>query len=88
MFLCFCYREEPTAVALHLLEVLGIGVELITQIKIVQKGIAFIADIYEAGVEPRHELLHLSQVDVANREGSLARFVLVFHEPLVFKQCD
>ena len=53
-----------------------------------QESVALVANIYEAGVKTRHELLHLGDLDVANREIGRALLVLVFHEPLVFEQGD
>ena len=51
-----------------------------------QKGVALIAHIYEAGVESWHQFLDLSQIDVADRESSLTWLALVFHQSFVFEQ--
>ena len=53
-----------------------------------KKGVTLITDIYKAGVQPRHQFLDLCHVDVSNREAGLSRLALVFHQPLVFEQCN
>lgn len=53
-----------------------------------KKGVTFITHIYEARIESRHKLLDLCDVDVANRETGLTRFVLILHQPLVLKQSN
>ena len=51
-----------------------------------QESVALIAYIDETGIEPRHELLHLGDVDVAYREVGLTGLVLVFHQPFILEQ--
>ena len=53
-----------------------------------KKGVALITYIHEASVKSWHQFLNLCDVDVAHREGSLTRFVLVFHQLLVLHESD
>ena len=54
-----------------------------------QEGIALRAYFHEAGVQSRHQLAHLAQIDVAYGVACLfALLVLVFHQILVFEQGD
>ena len=79
---------EVLAVALHLLEVLGIGSELETQIEIMQEGIMLVTDVHEASIKPRHELAHLGKVHVAHGIGDILLLFLELSQSLVFGQRD
>ena len=53
-----------------------------------QESVTLVPDVDETGVEARHELLHLCDVDVAYREVGRSGLVLVFYQPFVLKQGD
>ena len=78
--------EKSLAVSLNLLQVLRVGVELTSKVKIVKKSVALIAYIDEAGIEAGHQFLYLCHINVAHRETCLAGLALVLHQPLVLKQ--
>ena len=53
-----------------------------------KKGITFITYIYEASIEPWHELLYFSDIDVSYRKIGFSRFALIFHQALILEQCN
>ena len=67
-----------------MLEILLVRGKLISQIKIMEKGVALVTHIYKACVQARHELFHLGYVDIANRKGGRARLTLILYEVLIF----
>ena len=74
------------AVALHLLEILGIGRELQTEVEVVEEGIVLVTDAYEAGIQSGHELPDLRQIHVAHGEGNTLFLLLILSQPLVLGQ--
>ena len=81
-------RVEVLLVVEHLLEVLGIRVELGSEVQIMQKGVSLMSHAHKACIESWHKLVHFGQVDVAHRERCRLAFLLVFHQSLVFCQRD
>ena len=53
-----------------------------------QESVTLIPYVDKTGVEARHELLHLCDVDVAHREVGRAGLVLVFYQSFVLEQGD
>ena len=82
----FLNGEEFLAVTHHLFQILLVGVELISQVKIMQEGHTFGTDIDKAGIESGHQFSDLCHVDVTHREGHRPLLLLVFHQLFVFEQ--
>ena len=82
------YGEEVFAVVQHTLQVFLLRVELQSQIEIMKKRVAFVADVHKAGIQARHQFTHLGQIDIAHAEGGTLAFFLVFHQTLVFRKRD
>ena len=79
---------EVLAVALYLLEVLGVGSELQSKVEVMQEGITLVTDINEAGIESGHELLDFRQVHVAHGVRDTLLFLLILCQSLVLGQRD
>ena len=79
-------RVELLTVAYNLFQVFLVRVKLTSQVKIMQEGNAFRADIDEAGIKARHQFFNLCYIDVTNRERHGALLFLVFYQFLVFEQ--
>ena len=62
--------------------------ELGAQVEIVDKGILLMADIDERGVQPRHDLAHLAQINIPYGESRLALLLVELDQHLVLAQGD
>ena len=51
-----------------------------------QKGVAFITDIHETGIQTCHQFFNLGNVNVSNGIRCRAWLCLVFYQILVFQQ--
>ena len=74
--LVFRDRRNAALVFLRLFEIAAVGAELRAEIKIMKKSVFFITNIEEGGVETRHDLLHLGQIEVSHRVGDVAALLL------------
>ena len=74
------------AVALHLLEILGIRGKLCAHIQVVQEGIALVTYIDKTSIQSRHELAHLAQIDIPHGEGHTLLLLLILCQTLVLGQ--
>ena len=62
--------------------------ELRPQVEVVDKGGLFVSDVDECRVQSRHDLAHLSEVDVPHGEARLALLLVQFDEHLVLAHGD
>ena len=62
--------------------------ELRAEVEVVKKSLLIIAHVDEGGIEPREEFFHLTEVDVADGVGAVARLFLHRNEARVLQQSD
>ena len=74
--------------AKKLFEKFGIRRKSRAKIQIMQKSILLVAHVDEGGVQTRHQLFHLCQIDVADSVGYVAVLLLERNEPTVLEQGD
>ena len=56
------------------------------KVKVVQKSIFFVTDVYKCRVKSGHNFFHLSEVNVANRKLIAVFILMQFRQVLVFQQ--
>ena len=71
-----------------LLEESLIGIELGSEVEIMQKSVFLIADVHKCRIESGHDFLDLRQIEVAYRVSYVAAFLLERDKAGVFKQSD
>ena len=59
-----------------------------SQVEVMDEGVLFVPYIDECRIESRHDLAHLSEVDVPHGEPRLTLLLVQFDKNLVFTQGD
>jgi hypothetical protein len=52
------------------------------------KGVALVSDIYERGIEPGHNLMHFTEIDVSNRKARMSDLAIQLRQDLILAQGD
>ena len=65
-----------------------LGGELRAEIQVVDECVFFVSYVDERGVQPGHDLLDFSQIDIADGKSRFAFFLVQFDKLFVFEQGD